>query len=94
MIVTPNSDIPKGNSRIYLNNKEQRTNLFFTSDKKTQYYFLMRDEEIISNGILQGFMDKGVYHYRYDFLHFIKIYNQEIPQPISIDSYGSYKFVS
>ena len=93
MIVTPNSDIQAGNNRVYLNNKEQLTNLFFTSDKKTQYYFLMRDEEIISNGILQGFMDKGIYHYRYDFLHFIKIYNQEIPQPISIDSYGSYKFV-
>ena len=76
MIILPNSDIQSGNNRVYLNNREQRTNLFFTSAKKVQYYFLMRDGEVISNGILQGFNMNGVFNYRFDFLHFIKIFNQ------------------
>lgn len=62
MIILPNSDIQSGNNRVYLNNREQRTNLFFTSAKKVQYYFLMRDEEVISNGILQGFKNNGVFN--------------------------------
>lgn len=93
MIVTSNSDIQEGNSRVYLNNTEQLTNLFFTSAKAKQYYFLMRDEEVISNGVLQGFLENSLFNYRYNFLHFIKIYNQEIPKKESLDSYGSYKFV-
>ena len=93
MIILPNSDIQSGNNRVYLNNREQRTNLFFTSAKKVQYYFLMRDGEVISNGILQGFNMNGVFNYRFDFLHFIKIFNQREITKTSVDSYGSFSFV-
>lgn len=93
MNILPNSDIQKGNSRVYLNNKEQGTNLFFTSDRAKKYYFIMRDEEVIANGVLQGFKLKGIFNYRFDMKNFIKIYNQTIPNVNNIDVYGSFRFV-
>ena len=92
MTITERSDIQLGNSRIYLNNPEQGTNLFYTSNFDEQYYILMRDEEVIANGVMKGFREGGTYNYRFNFLNFIKIYNQQIQPHTIIDDYGSYRF--
>lgn len=93
MNVLPNSDIQSGNNRIYLNNEGQTTKLFFTSSVGKKWYFLMRDEQVIANGVLQGFKEDNVFNYRFDFINFIKIFNQESPRIMDLDAFGSYKFV-
>lgn len=92
MNIIERSDIQLGNSRVYLNNWEQGTNLFFKDNNSKQYYILMREEEVIATGVLKGFKEGSQYSYRFDFLNFIKIYNQEVQPHTIIDEFGSYRF--
>lgn len=92
MNILDNSDIKGGISRMYLNNKDAGTELFFTDNFDEQYYFLMREEEVIASGIMKGYGEAGNYQYRFDFSPFIKIYNQDVMPHTSLDSYGSYRF--
>ncbi len=92
MNIIDKSDIKFGNSRIYLNNPDAGTNLFYTNNFDEQYYILMREEEVIASGVLKGFGERGNYQYRFDFQNFIKIYNQDIQPHTIIDDFGSYTF--
>ena len=96
MNVLPNSDIHKGNSRVYLNAPELKdgksgTQLFYESADSVQYYFLIRGYEVIATGVLRGYKVEDKYQYRFDFSTFIKIYNQDV-QPITELIDGTYKF--
>ena len=96
MNILPNSDIQGVNNRIYLNNPELKdgksgTNLFYSSPYSKQYYFIMRGYEVIANGVMNGYLENGEYLYRFDFVNFIKIINQEEPVFYRLDN-GSYKF--
>lgn len=92
MNIIDKSDIKFGNSRVYLNNPDAGTNLFYTNNFDEQYYILMREEEVIASGVLKGYGERGNYQYRFDFQNFIKIYNQDIQPHTIIDDFGSYTF--
>lgn len=92
MNILPNSDIQSTTDRVYLNNKDSGTELFYTSNFDEQYYFLMREEEVIASGVMKGYKEGTEYNYRFDFANFIKIYNQDIKPHTTLDSFGSYRF--
>lgn len=92
MNVTNNSDIQSGTSTVYLNKEGQGTNLFFTDNFDEQYYFLMRDREVIASGVMKGYKEGSANNYRFNFENFIKINNQDMPTDTSADAYGSYRF--
>lgn len=83
MTILPISDIKGLNSTIYLNETDGEK-LFFTDASENQHYFLMRDSEVIANGVMRGYQENGVYNYRFDFSKYIRIYNQEAPNFIPL----------
>lgn len=90
MNIIPTS--PLLNSETYnINNPEFEAKLIFQDIEASYNYILLRDNIVVSNGILTGY-PTNLYNYRFNFDNYIKINNQDDPEFEIIDEFGSLKF--
>lgn len=92
MVITNNSPITTTDSTIYINNVDYDPRVFFTDTGSTFYYILLRDNIVVSTGILSGHYNGSTYDYRFNFNNYIKIDNQMSPIFENFDQVGSIKF--
>ena len=78
MTILNTSPIPSMyEEELYLNDSSFIPKLFFTDTNTKLCYFIMRNDKVITQGVLQGHNNGTNYDYRFDFSNYIKIDNQE-----------------
>lgn len=92
MTIINNNSISIQNGTLFLNEPGFDSKLFFTDDTQAYNYFIVREDTVLTFGILNGYDNGANYSYRFDFGNYIKITNQDIPEMTLIDPFGSVKF--
>lgn len=78
MTIINTSPIPSlYEEELYLNDSTFTPKLFFTDTNTKLCYFIMRNDKVITQGVLQGHSNGTNYDYRFDFSNYIKIDNQQ-----------------
>lgn len=92
MTIVNNNSIAIQSGTLYLNDPLFDSKLFFTDDIKAYNFFVVREDIVLTYGVLNGYDNSINYSYRFDFNNYIKIDNQNIPELSLIDQFGSVKF--